>query len=54
MGKNLFPFPVGGQNDFFPVRTYMIVFNGNKGGIVLELASPCISYVYIDRVSVSV
>ena len=54
MRKNLFAFPVGGKDDFFPVRAYVIVFCRHLRRIVFELASPGISYVDIDRVTVTV
>ena len=54
MCKNLFAFPVSRKDDFFPVRAYMIVFCRYLRGIVFELASPGISYVDIDRVTVAV
>ena len=54
MCKNLFAFPVSRKDDFFPVRAYMIVFCRYLRGIVFELASPGISYVDIDRITVTV
>ena len=32
----------------------MVVFGGNEWGIVSELASPCVSYVHVDRVAVAI
>ena len=54
MRKNLFAFPVGGKDDFFPVRAYMIVFCRHLRRIVFELASPGVSYVDVDRITVTV
>ena len=54
VGKNIFPFPVGRKNDFFPVRTYVVVFCGYEGRVVLELVSPGITDIYIDRITITI
>ena len=54
MRKNLFAFPIGRKDDFFPVRAYMIVFCWHLRRIVFKLASPGVSYVDVDRITVTV
>ena len=54
MSDNVFPFPVGGNNDFTTVRTYMIVLCRNFRRVVLELITPSITGVYINRIAITV
>lgn len=54
MSHDLFPFPGGGNDDFFPVRPYMIVGDGYFGRIVGKLFPPSVTDVDVDGVAISV
>ena len=54
MSEYLFSFPVCRNHDLFTVRTYVVVFRRNFRRVVLELASPRIPDIHIDRVAITV
>ena len=54
MSEYLFSFTVCRNHDLFTVRTYVVVFRRNFRRVVLELASPRIPDIHIDRVAITV
>ena len=54
MGDNIFSLPWGGNYNFTAVRTYMVILCRHFGRVVLELVTPGIAYVHINRITVSV
>ena len=45
--------PDESEHDFFTIGTNMVVFSRYIRRVVLELVSPCITNIYIDRISIA-
>ena len=54
MSIYFFSFPIVWKDDFFAVRSYVVIGGRNFGRIIIKLTSPGISDVYINRITISV
>ncbi|MPM33722.1 hypothetical protein SDC9_80300 [bioreactor metagenome] len=54
MSKYLFAFPIGRQYNLFSIRTHVIVFRRYLRWVVPELVTPGITYIHIDRITITI
>ena len=54
MSYYVFSFPIGRNNNFLTIGTHMILFNRNVRRIIFILVSPSITYIDINRITISI
>ena len=54
MGDDLFSVPAGRNHDLTTVGPHMVINGRDLGRVVLELLTPSVTNVYVERISISV